>query len=131
MFHVISLTCGPSEGRVPSKERSRKGSKCNAASTDPMNRAATITLAHISSQYVLSIEDHHRGQQQPEYVSAADAAIVQEAVPWRNRLQYVAPEVHVRCEEVRAQILKEFDSPDDIEHYVYCQRRDYRHRRAV
>src|SRR5262249_39246258 len=100
MFHVINLTCGPSAGRVPSNERSRKGSKCTAPAIDTTNNAATITLANISGQYVLSIKDRHSRQQQSEYISAANAAIVQEAMPRRNRLQYVAPEVHVCCEEI-------------------------------
>src|SRR5262249_31290208 len=101
------------------------------ARTDPTNRAATITLAHISSQYVLSIKDRHGGQQQSKYVGATDAAIVQEAVPRWSRLQYIAPEVHVGCEKVRAQVFKEFDSPDYVQHYVDGERRHYSHRRAV
>src|SRR5262249_14150053 len=131
MFHVINLTCGPSAAGVPSKERCRKGSKWSAARTDAMNRAATISLAHISGQYILSIEDRHSGKKQSEYISAADAAIVKEAVPGGNRLQYIAPEVHVGCEEIGPQVLKEFYPPDYVEHYVYGQRRDYCHGRAV
>src|SRR5262249_31672164 len=129
MFHVINLTCGPSVGRVPSKDRSRNGSKCSDAAVHAKNSTPSVTLAHMSGQNVLSIKDSHRGQQQSKYVSAADAAIVKEAVHRGHRFQHVPPEVHVGGEEIRPQIREEFYPAYDVEHYIYGQRGDDGHRR--
>src|SRR5215471_18961030 len=82
---------------------------------------------HLSGQYVLSIKKRHGGEQETEYVCAADAAIVQKAVPRRDRLQNVAPEIHIGREKVGPQVPKELNPPDDVQHDVYGQSRNYRH----
>src|SRR5678816_1502712 len=81
---------------------SRGSAKWTAPTIIKKNRSSSASFTHISRHNILPLKDDHGRQQQTSRIRAADTCVVPHALPWNFRFEYVAPEVHIGCEKVRA-----------------------------
>src|SRR5689334_16641173 len=115
MFHVSKRSEFGSLAEFVALSGSSGCAKWTAPAIIRPNNNKRTTFTHISGHDVLPLEDHDRREQQSRGIRAADTGVMPKALPRNLGLEHVAPEVHVGSEEIRAQMLEELDSPDDVE----------------
>src|SRR5688572_29904285 len=74
--------------------------------------------ASCLTQHIFPLKHNQPCQQEADAVHATAAGAVDKLVGRNLRLEDLAPELHVRCEQIGPKVYEEVHAADHVQHYV-------------